>query len=248
MNTLVFPVLYAIFLWWFLTGAIVYLNGLPKWTFKWSMLAVTALCALSLWGLAWTSEQTSIAAAYGSFTFAIIIWGWQEAAFLLGYATGPRRIACPPKARGWQRFKFAVQAILYHELALLVLGGATLYVCWSQPNPIGLWTFLILWIMRLSAKLNVFMGVRNLNEGILPDHLSYLHSYFKQKAMNRLFPVSILASTTLVIHIWSSHFAVQAPFDAIALSFAGAILTLAILEHWFMVLPLPSAQNSACCV
>ena len=33
----------------------------------------------------------------------------------------------------------------------------------------------------------------------------------------------------------------SAPFEATALTFAGTLLTLAILEHWFMVLPLPSA-------
>ena len=32
--------------------------------------------------------------------------------------------------------------------------------------------------MRQSAKLNVFLGVRNLSEEFLPQHLHYLQSYF----------------------------------------------------------------------
>ena len=31
------------------------------------------------------------------------------------------------------------------------------------------------------------------------------------------------------------------PFDAAALTFVGTLLALAILEHWFLVLPLPDA-------
>jgi putative photosynthetic complex assembly protein 2 len=30
------------------------------------------------------------------------------------------------------------------------------------------------------------------------------------------------------------------PFEATALTFSGSLLSLAILEHWFMVLPIPS--------
>jgi hypothetical protein len=31
-------------------------------------------------------------------------------------------------------------------------------------------------------------------------------------------------------------------FDVVALTFAGTLLSLAVLEHWFLVLPLPSEQ------
>ena len=43
-------------------------------------------------------------------------------------------------------------------------------------NQVGLWTFVILWAMRQSAKLNVFLGVRNLSEEFLPEHLRYLET------------------------------------------------------------------------
>ena len=38
--------------------------------------------------------------------------------------------------------------------------------------------------MRQSAKLNVFLGVRNLNADFLPDHLKYLQTYFVRAPMN----------------------------------------------------------------
>jgi hypothetical protein len=37
MSQYALPVLFALFLWWFSTGAILYLDGLPQRTFKWSM-------------------------------------------------------------------------------------------------------------------------------------------------------------------------------------------------------------------
>ena len=40
------PVLYALFVWWFSTGLILYLDGLPRRTFRWSMLGATVLAWL----------------------------------------------------------------------------------------------------------------------------------------------------------------------------------------------------------
>ena len=73
---------------------------------------------------------------------------------------------------------------------------------WGAPNQIGVWTFVILWLMRLSAKLNVYLGVPNLTEEFLPDDLAYLKSYFANAPMNLLFPISVTPSTlvTLLLH------------------------------------------------
>jgi putative photosynthetic complex assembly protein 2 len=145
--------------------------------------------------------------------------------------------------RGWRRVGLAVLAILYHELALIVLGAAIALLSWGQPNQLALWTFAVLWLMRLSAKLNVFLGVRNLNEQFLPEHLRYMHSYFRQRPGNALFPVTVIAITALAAAAWHSAVAGSpSVFDATACSFVAMLLSLALLEHWFMVLPLPSEK------
>ena len=41
---------------------------------------------------------------------------------------------------------------------------------------------MVLWWMHQSAKLNVFFGVRNLNEEFLPEHLEFLKSFLHQEA------------------------------------------------------------------
>ena len=49
-------------------------------------------------------------------------------------------------------------------------------------------------------------------------------------------------STWLAVRVWQSALAaVNNAFDATSLTFAATLLSLAILEHWFLVLPLPSA-------
>jgi putative photosynthetic complex assembly protein 2 len=241
MSQYVFPILYTLFVWWFSTGVILYLDGLPRWTFKWTMLGTTAILLLSILGLYVTAQDTRVTGAYLAFTCALMVWAWQEVAFLLGYVTGPRREPCPPEARGWERFCFAVQAVKHHELALVVLGAAVCIATWNAPNQTGFWTYVVLWISRQSAKLNVFLGVRNLNESFLPVHLKYLQTYFKRKAMNPLFPVSVLVGSLVAWMLWESAFISTADgFEPTSATFVATLLSLAVLEHWFLVLPLPS--------
>ena len=236
-----FPILFTLVVWWASTGAILYLDGLPRRTFRWSMAGATVLLVAALYGLAATRGDTTVAGAYMAFTCAVVVWGWQEVGFLLGYITGPRQVPCPPGASEWQRFGFAVQTILYHEFALLVLAVAVLGIAWDAPNPVGAWTFVVLWAMRLSAKLNLFLGVRNLSDELLPPHLTYLQSYFLRRPMNLLFPVAVTAATAVAAILWSEALApATSPFDATALTFAGTLLALAVLEHWFLVIPLPT--------
>ena len=134
-----------------------------------------------------------------------------------------------------------MKTILYHELAILVGAVTVLALTWGQPNQIGAWTFLLLWGMRQSAKLNVFLGVRNLNEQFLPPHLAYLGSFFARKPMNLLFPLSVTAGTLLCAWFFHRALAVAATdFQAAGFTFLGVLTALAILEHWFLVLPIPA--------
>ena len=241
MTQHVLPVLYVLFLWWFSTGLILYLNGLPRWTYKWTLTGTTFFLALALVGHYATRDDTRITGAYLGFTFALLVWAWQEVAFLLGVATGSRRQPCPADARGWRRVGLAIQTVWHHELVLLVLGAAVWLLTAEGENPTGWWTFCVLYVMRQSAKLNLFLGVRNLSESFLPPHLVYLHSYFRRRAMNGLMPWSLLLGGAVAAWgWWLSGQATLSPFEVSAVVFAASLLSLALLEHAFMVLPLPS--------
>lgn len=241
MSLYLLPIAYTLFMWWFSTGVILILNRLPRATHPWTMLGATLLLGLAFVGLAATRDDTRVTGAYLAFTCSLLVWAWQEIAFLLGYVTGPRRAPCPPGSRGWRRAGYALQTLLHHELALVVLALAVVAITWGGANPTGLSTFMIFWVMRQSAKLNVFLGVRNPGEAFLPAHLKYLQTYFRRARMNALFPVSVAVSSWLAVLLWQAAAAhgVSA-FEATALTFSGTLLSLAILEHWFLVLPLPS--------
>ena len=84
-----------------------------------------------------------------------MIWGWHEMSFLLGFVTGSRREACAGGCRGWRHFWHATQAILHHELAIAATAVVMVALTWGGANQVGLWTFLVLWVMR-SARSSTF--------------------------------------------------------------------------------------------
>lgn len=235
------PVLYSLLVWWFSTGVVLYLDGLHPRTFRWSMLGATALLAVAMYCLADSRGDQSVAGAYVAFSSALMVWAWVELSFLMGFITGPRRTPCAHGCSGWWHFGHGVQAVLYHEMALLVAAAAVVTLTREGGNQFGTWTFLILWGMRTSAKLNVFLGVRNLSEEFLPPHLHYLESFFARKAMNLLFPVSITVATVIGTLLFIEAFATEASdFHVAGYTLLASLMTLAILEHWFLVLPLPA--------
>lgn len=234
------PIGFTLFTWWFSTGAILYLDGLPRRTFRWSMLSATLLMAWTLSALAEIAQQTSIAAVYESFAGGIVCWGWVEMSFLMGFITGPRRTPCPANHNGWQRAGFALEAILYHEFALIAVAAMIVWQTWAAPNQLARDTFATLWALRLSAKLNVFLGVRNLGEEFLPEHLRYLQTYLQRKAMNLLFPISVTVATIASALLWQKNLAADTAFHAAQLCFLATLLTLGLLEHWLLIVPMPT--------
>ena len=241
MPELAIPVAFAVFVWWFSTGLILLLDSLPRTTFRWSLVLSSLLALAAFAGLARTAAQEGTAAAYCAFTCALLVWGWHELSFLTGWITGPRKRATPPGAPQGLRFVHAVQAILWHELGIIAVGLAIVAVTWGQPNQVGTWTFLVLWAMRTSAKLNLFLGGRNLSEEFLPLHLKYLASFFRRRAMNLLFPVSVTAATVVAVLMVQAALAPAAtPAASAGLLLAATMLGMAIVEHWLLVLPLPA--------
>ena len=240
MSSLIWPVLFALAIWWVSTGFILYLDGLPRSTFPVTMMMATITLAAALWGLVGTRDDNGVSGGYCAFTCALLVWAWQEIAFLLGMVTGPRREPCPPNVQGWQRTWLAFQTVLHHELALVVLAAAVWFAVGDGDNRIGLWTFISLWVMRQSAKLNLFLGARNLSEAFLPPHLRYLHSYFRRRPMNALFPVSITVTSTAAWWVWQQALALPSgATQAPGLALVGTLLGLGALEHAMLILPLP---------
>ena len=240
MGAIASALLFSMFVWWFATGLVllVVLRG-PR-TVRISLAAAAVLFPISLLVLARTATSNTSFGVYAAFTAAVVLWGTQEVAFLTGFLTGPRPMPCPPGARRFERFRHAVGAILYHEIALLVTGAAVLAVTWGGSDPFGALTFAVLWVMRISAKLNLFLGVPVLNDEVLPEPVVHLRTYFRRGPVNAFFPVALVCSLVLVAAF--AAFAVDPGADqatSAGYALVAAMVALAILEHAFMLIPLP---------
>ena len=240
MGAISSALLFALFVWWFSTGLVMMLVLRRPRTARASLAGAAVLFPICLLVLARTATLNTLFGAYAGFTAAVVLWGTQEVAFLTGVVTGPRPTPCPPGARRFGRFQHAVGAILYHEIALAVTGAAVLAVTWGGSNPFGALTFAVLWVMRISAKLNLFLGVPVLNDEVLPAPVMHLRTYFRRGPVNAFFPVALVCSVVLAIAFAS--LALDSGADrvtAAGYALVAAMVALAILEHAFMLIPLP---------
>jgi putative photosynthetic complex assembly protein 2 len=179
------PLLFALLMWFIGTGTIVWLDSRPRATFATS-LTLAGLASIAATVLVWAKAgDTTVAGAYAGFAAAIVIWGWHEMSFLMGAVAGPNRSECPPDATGWRRFHAATATVIHHELAIAATAILLFVVTWGQPNQAAPLTFLLLFVLRLSAKFNLFFGVPNLSDEVFPEHLAYLKSYFRKRSPTR---------------------------------------------------------------
>ncbi len=236
MTEFALPLLFATVLWFVATGFVLWLDKLPSHTWPVSITLASVASGFAMGGIIATAEETSAWAAYVAFACALVLWGWHELSFLMGFVTGPNRNPCPPDARGWRRFRLAASTLIYHEVAmfvcLLVMAAAT----WGKPNQTATLTFLLLFVMRLSAKFNIFAGVPHLSTEMMPDHMRYLASYFRIAPPRWFFILSV--SGIAVLAAWLADLALSSRGGiATGYALAFALVALAFLEHGFLVVP-----------
>ena len=239
MDDAVAPVAFAVFSWWIGTGLVFIAERLVRDRAPTALAVILVSGALSLFCVLQSSLTTEPWGAYLGFAASIGLWGALELSFLSGLVTGPRLVPSPPQTGGVRRFGQAVMALLYHELALIACGLVVVAICWKQANPTAACTYTLLWVMRESAKLNWFLGVRNSAVELLPRRLAHLASYFGTRKLNALLPLSIAGAA--IADAWLARQAVSAvvsPQQNIAGFLLATLLGLAIIEHIVLVLPI----------
>ena len=238
--------LMALFLWWFSTGIILWRvrvadNGSAQDHIN-SVVIGLPLLVIGLFAARSSLNDLSSYGIYLGFFAAIAIWGWIELAFLSGVITGPNTDPCPPFASTRDRFWRAVGTVAWHELALiaalLMLGTASM----NADNPFAFATFGLLFFARISAKLNLFFGVPRINTQFLPKPLAHLPSHFRYGRITAMFPISVSALTVASALLLERAINVTAPGMMIGYALLTCLCLLALLEHWFMVLPLPDEK------
>ena len=238
--------LFALFTWWFATGAILWVvrkadNNGPA-GHRWSVVLGLPFLGAGIWGLWASLPEPGLAGVYIGFLAALAIWGWIELAFLNGVITGPNDQDCPPGTIGWERFVRAWGTVAYHEMLLAAALALIIYTSWGAANPITAMTFVVLFVARISAKLNLFLGVPKINIEFLPAPLSHLPSHFRHARMNPLFPVSVLGLTLLTGGWFWLVAILTGASDVVAATLLATLSALALLEHILMVAGLPDEK------
>ena len=234
----ILPVIVTIAIWFFATGLIAWLDNRDRTTFPRSLMLGGMAGTVGLLLILQAAQTVSVPAVYMSFAGALLVWSWHELAFLTGAVSGPRRTACPDGASGFQRFAHASAAVIHHEIALAVTALLLLAITWSAPNQVGAMAFVLLFALRLSAKLNMFAGVPNMSTDILPPHLAYLKSYFGPNRLTSLLAITLAGSCAMAA--WLGTLALAAEPGSAAMvgaSLLFALAALGVLEHLFFALP-----------
>ncbi len=236
MSEFALPLLFATVLWFVATGFVLWLDKLPSHTWPISITMATVASGFAMAGIIATAEETSPWAAYVAFACALVLWGWHELSFLMGFVTGPNRNPCPPDAKGWRRFRLAAATLIHHEVAMFACVIALMAVTWGKANQTATLTFLLLFVMRLSAKFNIFAGVPHLSTEMMPDHMRYLASYFRIAPPRWFFSLSV--SGIAVLAAWLADKALSSQGGiATGYALAFALVALAFIEHGFLVVP-----------
>lgn len=237
---------YAIFFWWFSTGAILYVVSRAEREGRDGYMSAVVMAVPVLFlgcvGIIASLESTGLQGAYMGFTSALLVWGWFEMAFLAGIITGPNSYPTPLETHGWERFVRAWGAIAYSEMALVFSAILITLLSLGASNQIAVWTFMVLFFARIFAKLNLYFGVPNINDEFLPRPVRHLTTHFRRAPMNAFFPVSVTL-LTFALACWIERALAMPAGSGAETGFVllAALTALALFEHWMMILPLPDA-------
>ena len=236
--------LIAIFVWWFSTGAILVAvrRADRLGTHGMTVFMGLPMLALGIWAVSVSMMDVTVGGAYLAFAGALAIWGWIELAFLAGVITGPVREDCPDGLPLRDRFFRAFQTVAYHELALTLGLWGLVIASDGAANRVALATYLVLFLARILAKLNLFFGVPRINTEFVPLRLNHLKSYFRRGPVTLAFPVAITVLTALLAVCAERLWTANADVTVVGFALLTAMAGLALLEHWLMVVPLPDAK------
>ena len=236
-TDLALPFMVVVVLWFVSTGLVAMINHRLRQSFG-RALVIAGICAgLGLSLLVVTSQSNAVWATYVSFVGGLLIWSWHEISFLTGAVAGSHRDACPPEAKGWQRFSLATMALIHHEIALAMTAGLLLSLGAVTANPTGAYTFALLLVFRLSSKLNIYWGVPNMSDELLPLHLAYLKSYFGPKRLAPMLVISIVMIAGLGGYFALAATAATQANESVQASLLCCLCLLAALEHLFLAIP-----------
>ena len=236
MSILPEAVLVVVAVWWLGTGIVLRLQQRLIPTNLSTSVGIIFIACLGFGVLLLTRQNLSWISIISGFISAVVVWGCIELSYYLGRIAGTHQSICPPSITTWARFKLALGTSIWHELLVTGLGLLLILLFYKASNTVGLYTYMVLWLMRWSAKLNLFLGVPNFNTSWIPARLAYISSYIRTGTITPFFFISILSASFVVFQLLSksTQVGIEQPLIYII---PAILLILAIVEHVFMLLP-----------
>ena len=228
----------AILAWWVSTGLIVLAVRSSEKRHTTVMVGAAFMAVTGLTALIVSSGSATSVGAFTAFVGALFIWAFFEVAFLLGWITGPRKTALPENVTKGERFRFAVQTVIHHELALM---GTLIFLTvtmWGAANHVGVMIFALLWVMRLASKFILFLGARHSLSELAPPRLAYLQTYFRTDRTTLLFPIVMVLGVGNFIFLARAAILSDLPFFIVAHVLAATFMLLALAELLLLNLPI----------
>ncbi|MFK8082892.1 MAG: putative photosynthetic complex assembly protein PuhE [Granulosicoccus sp.] len=235
------PILVVIVAWWLGTGLVLYLQQTIVRVRSPLIATLLTVSALSLVCMQVSASGTQPWQSYLGFLAAVFLWGCIELSYYTGLIGGVHKRQCPDDCATGKRFRLALGASIWHEVSVLFTGGVVMTLFLNAENQVALFSFLVLWLMRWSAKLNLFFGVPNFNTDWFPKRLAYAHSYIRRAPVTVFFPISVLSAALVAFDLISRAMASDY-HQSLIFILPGVLLSLAILEHLFMALPIADSE------
>ena len=223
--------------WWLLTGIALIAVHQPQRRRR-VVFVLVSLIMMATWSVIPSNviDGSPLASAVG-FLLGLLIWAWLEISYLLGFVTGPNHKPCPEGATSWQRFMGGLGTTLYHELAVLMMVALLGWISYGSINTTAVNTLIVLWLMRWSAKLNLFFGVRHFNEEWLPSHLGYLVGYLRIDRASWLLPLTTFLGIVATTALYQLGYGAGSVAQQLSFYLVATLMLLATVEHLFLMFP-----------
>lgn len=217
--------------WWAATGLTLAMQR-NAFTSMASLVVATLFAAVGAALIVITQYETTVRGARWAFLGAALIWWWCSTIFYAGLGID---IASDATSGIPERtFAFALQAIqatlrpdLVGVFALVVIGALVR----RKPNRFAFGALFTFWGTLQTAKLNVFMGVRNSGVDWLPEHLVPLSQFFGPARNSLLLPVTIVSLAAGFLWVMQLSRSAATSFGKHGYAMIALLLGLAVLEH-----------------
>jgi putative photosynthetic complex assembly protein 2 len=160
-------------------------------------------------------------------------------AFYGGWLVGPaaRMVPVPAEGPSWSLAVRAVLAMLWYQLAMLVVLGGVGAATAGRRNRAGWWALLVFWGTHQLASINIFLGVENPGRGFFPAPLAFLESYFGAARSTWFLPLSVAAILAFTLRCVVHGLRDATPDRRQGMLLLAVLGTLGVLELSVLAMP-----------